>query len=455
MVGRDHGKAPPGRRPASGGERLAVLGAGPVGLEAALYALRLGYEVTVYEADRVGGNVLAWGHVGMFSPWKLNVSPLGGRALEALGRRLLDPDACPTGSEFVREYLEPLAESPLLRDRLRCGVRVAAVGRQGRLKGDAVGDPQRAATPFRLLLQVDGREEAALADRVLDATGVYGQHNWLGSGGIPAPGERSAGHLVAYRMEDVAGTARGRYAGKRVLVVGGGYSAATAVTELARLARRAPGTRVTWVVRSRRWPPVAEIPDDPLPLRRRLAEEANRLAAGDSPAIRFLPGREVTCLRAGEDEVELLLQPSAGPPGGAGKGGLEERRGGQAPPGARPPDRLVADRVLALVGYRPDLEICRELQVHTCWATEGPMKLAAALLGEEGGDCLAQQSPGPESLSLPEPHFLWLGHKAYGRNPHFLIRLGLEQIRDAFRLWERDPELDLYAEEPAIRHAVP
>jgi len=34
--------------------RLAVLGAGPIGLEMALYARRLGYPVTVYERGRVG-----------------------------------------------------------------------------------------------------------------------------------------------------------------------------------------------------------------------------------------------------------------------------------------------------------------------------------------------------------------------------------------------------------------
>ena len=35
--------------------RVAVLGAGPIGLEAAVYAHACGYQVTVYEADRVGG----------------------------------------------------------------------------------------------------------------------------------------------------------------------------------------------------------------------------------------------------------------------------------------------------------------------------------------------------------------------------------------------------------------
>ena len=70
---------------------------------------------------------------------------------------------------------------------------------------------------------------------------------------------------------------------------------------------------------------------------------------------------------------------------------------------------LEVDNILAMVGYRPDTSITEELQVryykatgtclgyqplqvHYCYATEGPMKLAAALMaaGGGGGDCLAQ-----------------------------------------------------------------
>ena len=74
-----------------------------------------------------------------------------------------------------------------------------------------------------------------------------------------------------------------------------------------------------------------------------------------------------------------------------------------------------------MTGYRPDTSIHRELQVHLCYATEGPMKLAAALLGEDSnGDCLARSD--------------------------FLLQTGIEQVRDIFRLVERDEDLDLYDE---------
>ena len=106
------------------------------------------------------------------------------------------------------------------------------------------------------------------------------------------------------------------------------------------------------------------------------------------------------------------------------------------------------DRFIVSCGFRPDTDLFRELQVHQCYATEGPMKLAAALLGSAGGggDCLNQTSLGAETLANPEPRFFILGHKSYGRRSDFLMQVGREQIRDEFRYLEDDTELDLYSE---------
>ena len=63
---------------------IAILGAGPIGLEAALYARVLGYDVVVYEAgSHVAASVCEWGHVRMFTPFGMNRSPLGLAALRA------------------------------------------------------------------------------------------------------------------------------------------------------------------------------------------------------------------------------------------------------------------------------------------------------------------------------------------------------------------------------------
>jgi len=374
--------------------------------------------------------MLSWGHVRMFSPWWMNISSLGVAALRAEGWQPPDADKCPTGRDFVRQYLHPLAETLAPSVGLHTGVRVVAIGRDDHLKVDAIGKESRARAPFRLLLEREGDERVSYVERVIDASGVYGQHNWVGSGGIPAPGERAAGDRIAYHLEDYGGAARSKYVGARVLVVGGGHSAATAVCALARLAKAEPGTIIDWVVRSRGRLPVPVFPDDPLPLRDQLASEANHLADGIHPSVRFRGGYAVSEVRRRGDELRVLLQSSD-----PGDGGRALTAG----------DPLPVDRVVALVGYRPDLELGRELQLHTCWATEGPMALAATILGSAGGDCLAQSSPGSEALAMPEDGCLWLGHKAYGRNQSFLLRVGHAQIRDAFRLWEGDPELDLYS----------
>src|SRR4051812_29678361 len=135
--------------------RLAVLGAGPIGLEAALYARKLGYPVAVYERGRPAEYVRRWGHVRLFSPFGMNATPLGKAAILAdQPRHEFPKDAdCVTGRDHVAAYLEPLANASLLRDCLRLETNVLRLGRRGYLKDDSPGDAQRGQEPFRLLVQ--------------------------------------------------------------------------------------------------------------------------------------------------------------------------------------------------------------------------------------------------------------------------------------------------------------
>ena len=48
--------------------RVAILGAGPIGLEAALYARALQIPFTVYERGRPGDNVWRWATCGYSAP---------------------------------------------------------------------------------------------------------------------------------------------------------------------------------------------------------------------------------------------------------------------------------------------------------------------------------------------------------------------------------------------------
>ena len=62
---------------------IAILGAGPIGIEAAVYARYLGYPVTVYERGDLCDHVCQWGSVQMFTPFGMNCSPLGIAAITA------------------------------------------------------------------------------------------------------------------------------------------------------------------------------------------------------------------------------------------------------------------------------------------------------------------------------------------------------------------------------------
>ncbi len=392
---------------------VAILGAGPIGIEAALALAERGLPFTLYEAaDRVAAHLRSWGHVRLFSPWSLDVSPRMRHWLEKGGVEAPAGDDCPTGDELAALVFEPLAAMEPLASSLALGTRVLAVGRQGLLKHEEIGTGARAERPFRLLCaDREGRERVATADVVLDCTGSYGRPNPVGDGGIPAPGERSLDGAIAHRIPDLA-TEAAEWRGRTVLLVGAGHSAQTAVVELAELAGRGSaetagektGTRVIWALRSERpsWP---IDPEDPLPERARLTRRARALAEGASPAVEAIFGVVVEGLERDGGRVRVTLR---------------------ATDGAR--RRVTVDRVLALTGSVGDHLLYRELQVHECYATSGPMKLAAALLGESSADCLAQKSHGPETLVNPEPGFYILGAKSYGRNNTFLMRTGWQQV---------------------------
>jgi hypothetical protein len=72
------------------------------------------------------------------------------------------------------------------------------------------------------------------------------------------------------------------------------------------------------------------------------------------------------------------------------------------------------------------------------------MGVAAALAKQSGADCLTTAPCGPAALKTTEPNFYVLGAKSYGRNSHFLLRNGFEQVRDVFTLITGKADLSLY-----------
>ncbi|MAG92197.1 MAG: hypothetical protein CMJ48_00380, partial [Planctomycetaceae bacterium] len=395
--------------------RIVIVGAGPIGIEAALFALQAGFDVQVFEKHDVAANVADWGHVELFTPFSMNASPWGRAALSASSPDATIPDADEllTGREFLKRYLLPLSRLPVLHDRIHVRTEVLAIGRAHNRKSHAIGQPARAEHPFQLLLCDERGQRTLEADVVFDCSGTYPHHNWVGAGGIPCGGESVCLNASDYRCADVLGNDRARFVGRRTLVVGAGHSAATTVVQLEQLATSEPGTSVVWLTHQQNDRPLKRLENDPLETRDALVRSANDLAE-HSPNVEWLSGGQVREIRRTADAFEVSL---------------ETPNGQDAVP-----HRLVVDRVVANVGYRPHNALYEELQVHQCYATEGPIKLAAALLGQSPVDGLIRSGQGAETLVNPEQDFFILGAKSYGRNSQFLLAAGFEQIRELFEL---------------------
>lgn len=380
--------------------RIAVLGAGPIGLEAALYARTLGLTVNVYEKGQVGEHLVRWGHAKLFTPFGMNVTPLGRRTLlHENPKRTLPADAdIITGREFRDAYLVPLAESGVLLEFLHPQHAVLFVGRSRSEKKSATAKEN---PPFRLLVRSEsGQERVDLADIVLDCTGTFARPNWLGEGNIPAIGEVPARPHLATGLEDVLGAKKDHYAGRSIILVGDGYSAANTIRQLATLAEEHPATWVFWLTRGiRSQQPLPRVPNDPLKERDRLATKANSLATRCDGNLEFHPQTfidEVVC--HGPDRGFRVVARCSGKP-----------------------TTWEVERVIANVGYRADLRICDGLSVD-----------------EPAG-----------KIETREPGYYILGAKSYGRDSGFFLLDGFEQVRQAFAKITGNSRLDLYGKKAA------
>jgi len=371
-------------------QRVAVVGAGPVGLEAALYAKACGMPVAVYDRGGIAEHVKRWGHVRLFSPFGFNATPLGLKTLrhEKPNRDLPADGDLLTGREYRDAYLVPLGESEPLLESLQLEHQVLYVGRAASGRG------------FRLLVRdAKGQERIDTADVVLDCSGVYRTPKWLGDGNIPAVGELAARQHVAPGLEDIAGEKKSHYAGRSIALIGDGYSAATTIVALASLAEEHPATWVFWITRGARGQPLPRVANDPFKERDRLAVRANSLATRCDGNLEFHPQtvlHDVTC--HGPDKGFRVAGTSNGKP-----------------------VSWEVERVIANVGYRPDLAMCAALRVD-----------------EPAG-----------KFETREPGYYILGAKSWGRDSGFLLRDGFEQVKQVFAAIVGNPRLDLYAKKAA------
>jgi thioredoxin reductase len=380
---------------------VAIIGSGPIGLAAAAHLVERGLDFVIYEAgDSVAHSVRSWGHIRLFSPWEHLIDPAARRLLEAGGWVEPSPGSAPSGAELVAHYLEPLAALEPIARRIRSGVSVSAVSRQGMDRTRSTG---RAETPFVVrITDADGTAEEITASAVIDASGTYRTTNSLASNGLDPLGIDKVRERITAALPDVLGRDRNRFAGKRVVVVGAGHSAANALLALGALARQEPATTVTWVIRSARADRVFTADADELAGRASLGSRLQQLI--DDHAIEVVDEFEIIDLRESVGEVDVS---------GMRNGRVEH---------------LTADIIVNATGFRPDLGILREIRLSLDDVVEAPVKLAP-LIDPNLHSCGTVEPHGFEELQHPEPNFFIAGMKSYGRAPTFLLATGYEQVR--------------------------
>ncbi|MGW4929914.1 NAD(P)-binding domain-containing protein [Agromyces sp. NPDC004153] len=379
---------------------VAIVGAGPIGLAAAANLVQRGIDFVIFEAgDDIASSIRQWGHTRLFSPWKHVVDPASRELLAATGWELPAPESLPTGAELVEQYLEPLAALEPIGSRIRTGVTVDAITRQGM---DRTRTARRSSTPFLLRVRTADGVEEITARAVIDASGTYDHPNSLASSGLEPLGLPDVADRVSHALPDVLWRERARFAGHHTTVVGAGHSAANTILALAELAEQEPGTRVTWLIRNASAVRVTTSDDDGLAARASIGRRVDALVhAGRIDVVdRF----ETIRLVRTDDGVRLY--------------GL---RG----------DELVeheTDLVVNATGFRPNLDMLREIRLELDDIVEAPKRLAP-LIDPNVHTCGTVEPHGFAELQHPEPNFFLAGMKSYGRAPTFLLATGYEQVR--------------------------
>ncbi|QOH59736.1 FAD-dependent oxidoreductase [Rhodococcus rhodochrous] len=379
---------------------VVVVGAGPTGLAAAAHLRERGLEPLVLErGTSAGAAITQWHSVRTFSRWAELIDPAARRLLEATGWSAPDDDAYPTGQGWAAQYLTPLATT--LGDAVRLDHEVIGVARRGR---DRIVDAGRDTEPLSVHLRHrDGTETRLLARAVIDASGTWGTPNPLGGEGLPALGERAAAEKITYRVPDLGeDTVRARYTGRHTVIAGSGHSALNAIVALAELARTAPGTRLTWVLRR------GDVgttfgggQDDQLPARGALGLRAKK--AVDAGLLEVVTGFRTAAVDPTTDGQLTLISDT----------------------GARID---AVDEVIASTGFRPDLSWLSEIRLDLDPVLQAPTALAP-LIDPNVHSCGTVYPHGVAELSHPEPGFYVVGMKSYGRAPTFLAMTGYEQVR--------------------------
>lgn len=381
---------------------VAIIGAGPVGLAAAAHLIERGEAPIIFEAgSEIGSNIRDWQHVRMFSPWEFNVDTAMVRLLEHQGWQMPPADVLPTGHDLLADYLLPFAALPVVEPHLHLNARVVAISRRDI---DKMKDTGRNTAAFVLhIAYANGDEKLVEARAVIDASGTWQQPNPIGSGGLPAIGEKQHAAHIRYGIPDILDAEQSRYANKRVMVVGSGHSALNALLELIELQKTSQRTKIYWAMRT---PNLKKVlgggEDDALPARGELGLRLQ--PALDNGCLQLVAPFRIQRLEAAADGIVVQ---------GDSAEGLQS---------------VIVDEIIATTGARPNLEMLRELRLELDPSLESS-RVLGPMIDPNIHSCGTVPPHGEAELRHPEQDFYIVGMKSYGRAPTFLLATGYEQVR--------------------------
>ncbi|MBL5767376.1 glutamate synthase [Heyndrickxia sporothermodurans] len=392
---------------------VAIIGAGPVGLAAAAHLARYDQPFIILESgSQVGANILTWGHVRVFSPWRYNIDESASKLLKKQGWIEPDLNDLPTGKDLVDQYLKPLANTSEIKNSLFVNTKVLSISRKNM---DKMKTANREKQPFVIYAEQNREFKQFEARAVIDATGTWGNPNPANSNGIWLKEEKAIFNQTFYGIPDILGVGKSRYLNKCVAVIGSGHSAINSLLELAKLKEEYPATEIIWVLRKVRVEEAYGGEElDALEARGDLGSRIHKLV--DSGVVQVITPFRIQNIKGKNGKIELV---------GETKDDLKTYSD--------------IDEMIVNTGNRPDFSILREVRTSIDTATES-VKALAPLIDPNIHSCGTVRPHGEKELRQPEKDFYIVGAKSYGRAPTFLMATGYEQVRSVVAYLSGDYE---------------
>ncbi len=392
---------------------VAVIGAGPVGLAAAAHLASYEQPFILLESgSQVGENILTWGHVQVFSPWKYNMDKSALKLLKKQDWNEPDQDELPTGKALVDQYLKPLGNTLEIKNSLFVNTKVLSISRKNT---DKMKTANREEQPFIIYAEQNDKLVQFEARAVIDATGIWGNPNPANSNGIWLKEEKEINHQIFYGIPDIVGKDKDRYLNKRVAVVGSGHSAINSLLELAKLKEVHPATEIVWILRKNRVKEAFGGEElDALEARGALGRRIHKLV--NSNVFEVITPFRIQHVNEKEGKIELM---------GESQGELKAIS--------------EIDEVVVNTGNRPDFSNLSEVRTSIDSATES-VKALAPLIDPNIHSCGTVRAHGEKELRQPEKYLYIVGAKSYGRAPTFLMATGYEQVRSVVAYLSGDDE---------------